>query len=119
LWIGGNSEAATRRAALHADGWHASGASPEIVRQGSQRIRQIAKDRLVTISSRLRLSFDSTDATAPLKGSTQEVIDGLAAYREAGLEYAVINFQVRDPAARPEVMRQFVEEIIPALREAN
>lgn len=119
LWIGGHSEAAFRRAALHADGWHASGASPEIIRQGSQRIQQIAKGRLVTISSRLRLSFDSTDPTAPLKGSTQEVIDGLAAYREAGLEYPVINFQVRDPEARPEAMRRFVEEIVPTFQEAE
>jgi probable F420-dependent oxidoreductase len=117
LWIGGHSEAAVRRAALHADGWHATGPSPEQVRQSSELIQQIAKDRHVTISSRLRLSFDSTDPTAPLKGSTQDVIDGLVAYRDAGLEYPVINFRVGDAEQRPEAMRRFVEDIVPAFQE--
>jgi probable F420-dependent oxidoreductase len=119
LWIGGHSAAALRRAALLADGWHATGASPDKILQSSQIIRQIAKGRHVTISSRLRLSFDSTDPGAPLKGSTQEIIDGLAVYREAGLEYSVINFQVRDPEAHLDAMRRFVEEIITTFPEAE
>jgi probable F420-dependent oxidoreductase len=119
LWIGGHSEAAVRRAAIHADGWHATGALPEQIHQSSELIQQLTKDHHVTISSRMRLSFDSADPTAPLKGSTQEVIDSLAVYREAGLEYPVINFQVGDVEERLEAMRRFVEDIIPAFQEAK
>jgi probable F420-dependent oxidoreductase len=116
LWIGGHAEAVLQRAALMADGWHASGATPQEITRAAQLIQQIATNRKVTISSRLRLSFDDTDPSAPLQGSSEKIIDKLGEYDEAGLDYAILHFCAHDQERREVAMSRFVDEVFPALQ---
>lgn len=119
LWIGGHASPALRRAAELADGWHASGLSPQALGDGARRIRRRSSGRSVTISARLRLSFNASDTSAPLRGSSDEIIQQLQAYRAAGLEYAVIHFRPDQRPGRFEAMRRFTQDVAPALREES
>lgn len=117
IWIGGHASVVLRRAALYADGWHASGASVDQLAKGAKSIRKTASERTITISARLRLSFDDSDPNAPLRGSTEKISETLHAYQHAGLEYAVIHFRGQNLFAREEAMSLFAEEVIPTLKE--
>jgi probable F420-dependent oxidoreductase len=117
LWIGGHAAPALRRAAELADGWHASGLSHQALAEGAARIRDLSPDRNVTISARLRLSFDPNDSSAPLRGSPDEITEQLRAYRNAGLKYAVIHFRPDEQPGRFDAMRRFVQQVAPAFRE--
>src|SRR5438093_9119633 len=44
LWIGGGSEGAFRRVARLGDGWHATAATPEVLRQGKQAVTRFWKE---------------------------------------------------------------------------
>jgi probable F420-dependent oxidoreductase len=117
LWIGGHAAPALRRAAELADGWHASSISHQVLAEGAAHIREVYPDRKVTISARLRLSFDPDDPTAHLKGSPDEIIDQFHAYRQAGLEYPAIHFRPDERPGRFDAMRRFVKDVAPAFRE--
>lgn len=119
LWTGGHAAPALRRAAELADGWHASGLSPQALGEGVREIRKRSPDRRITISARLRLSFDASDASAPLRGSSKEITQQLRTYRTAGLEYAVIHFRPDEHPGRFDAMRRFMQEIAPSLREGG
>ncbi|NIS83442.1 MAG: TIGR03619 family F420-dependent LLM class oxidoreductase [Anaerolineales bacterium] len=119
IWIGGYADVVLRRAALIADGWHASGASVDQIAKGVETIRNAAGKRTITISARLRLSFDDSDPSAPLSGSTENIIETLHAYQEVGLEYVVIHFRGHDLTACKEAMFRFSEQVIPALNEGT
>jgi probable F420-dependent oxidoreductase len=114
LWIGGRADAALRRAA-DADGWHPSGVTPQEIAVGVERLLALRADREITISARLRLSMDGSDATAPLHGKPAAVISQLREYQSAGLEYAVIDFLSTVGQARRDMMAQFAESVLPAM----
>lgn len=118
LWIGGHAQAVLKRAARLADGWHASGASVEQIEQGRRTIHAVTQDAAFTISARLRLSFDDADPGAPLRGPADRVAEHLLAYQQAGLEYAVIDFRVHEPAGQAEAMARFMEQVAPLLQDA-
>jgi probable F420-dependent oxidoreductase len=117
LWIGGRAEAALRRAALLSEGWHASRVTLEEFMQSVRHIRELAPNRKVTISARLRLSLDDTDLTAPLQGPPAKISETLSAYQSAGLEYAIIDFRCRNQKAIEDAMACFVDDVLPAFSE--
>lgn len=116
LWMAGNSEAAIRRAARLADVWHPSGVSPDQIRQAMSILRSEAPGRSVGISLRLRVSFDPETTNARICGSPDVVRAALDEYREAGVEYAVLDFQPSDPARRLHEMERFSREVMPRLQ---
>lgn len=115
LWMAGNSEAAIRRAARLADVWHPSGLSPDQIRHAVTMLHAEAPARSVGVSLRLRLSFDRDTALAPVRGTPQALRAALEEYREAGVEYGVLDFQPSDPAHRLHEMERFAREVMPYL----
>ncbi|MGI5122021.1 LLM class flavin-dependent oxidoreductase [Marinactinospora thermotolerans] len=110
ILIGGNSEAAMRRAVLYGDGWAPSLISPEDLAAKAVRLREIADelgrpvprvsvgghafltDDPAAVASFVRSLVDvhgmAPDAAAniPVTGSPARVAERLAAYAEAGAE---------------------------------
>ena len=120
--IGGGSAAALRRSATLADGWHATGVTPDRFAAGAQRIRELANGRQVELQIRLHTRLDQRlpDATSAsgsvqttLSGSVDEVIARIKEYKAAGLTHLVSNFGDETPEAYIEQMRRFAEEVRP------
>lgn len=118
LWMAGNSEAAIRRAARLADVWHPTGISPDQIRQAVTILRAESPARSVGISLRLRVSFDPEAADARIRGAPGVLRAALEDYREAGVEYAVLDFQPPDPARRLHEMERFAREVMPHLQDS-
>ncbi len=115
IWIGGSSEAALRRAAAFGDGWHPSRVDPDEFRLGVERLTSLADGRKLTLSARLRLSFDGSDPDAQLLGEPAAITETLRAYQDAGLEYAVIDFRTAAPEEPLEPMERFQQVVMPEL----
>lgn len=142
ILIGGRSEAAFRRTALHADGWCPSHESPEHFDFGRKRILELAAeagrpapgwwgtniDLAVAVSrddaeekmtrgfGRL---FETRDAmlNATLTGTPDGILDRLRVWRRAGLNLADVKIVPRDLDDTLEQMRIIGKEILPALPE--
>jgi len=84
LWIGSrtNQKAPMRRVAKYADVWHPTGLSPKELEQTGQELDEMAGR---TIRRTVRLSHTQA-------GSTDEWIELLGAYRDAGVDEAAIDF---------------------------
>jgi probable F420-dependent oxidoreductase len=122
--IGGGSRAALRRAATLADGWHASGASPAEFAAGMRRIAAQANGRQVEGQIRLRTAIgrklslvpnSSGAIRQPLDGSADEVIARIKEYQAGGLSHLMVQFPRDNLADYLADMRQFIEEIRPAV----
>ena len=94
LWIGSrsNQKAPMRRVVKYADVWHPTGISPEELKQTGEQLDERAGR---TIRRTVRLSHTQA-------GSTDEWIDLLGAYHDAGVDEAAIDFGGLDEElARP------------------
>ncbi len=125
VWIGGNEAPSWERAAKLGDGWHSTGALPAQIAAGVQRINELnTADRKITISA--RLNIDLNPATPPMyeyhgkprrrvAGTDDEVRATLREYAQAGLEYAVLVFPMKDPATMLAQMERFAREVSPGI----
>ena len=122
IWIGGNEEPAYQRAAKFGEAWHATGASPQGVAQGVQRIRELNPSKKLTISA--RLNIDMNPATPPtyeyrgaarrrLSGTDDDVRETLREYAHAGLEHAALWFPMNDVSIGLKQMERFMKDIAP------
>jgi probable F420-dependent oxidoreductase len=120
--IGGGSGAALRRSATLADGWHATGLTPEKFAEGAGRVRELAGGRQVELQVRLHTRVgevlpDVHSAAGAvqktLSGSVEEVVADIEAYKAAGLTHLVSNFGGESAAAFVAQMRRFAEEVRP------
>lgn len=121
IWIGGNEAPSWERAAKLGDGWHSTGALPAQIAAGVQRINELKPARKITISA--RLNIDLNPATPQMyeyngkprrrvAGTDDDVRTTLREYAQAGLEYAVLVFPMKDPATMLAQMERFAKEII-------
>lgn len=129
LWIGGGGEKVTLRiAAQHADGWNVPFVDPaayarkvEVLHAHCERLGRnpstITKSvnlALAWTEEDLRRQFaDMADFVRPsvLSGSAQQVIDRVAAYRDAGAEWVIVALRAPFDA---DGMERFAAEVIPA-----
>ena len=131
IWVGGGGEKVTLRiTAQHADGWNLPFVTPDVFRHKSavldRHCESVGRDGAEIVRTvNLALAWREEDlvtqfgtgagyiASTALKGSTQEVIDRLGEYRDAGAEWAII--ALRAPFDT-EGLDRFATEVLPALR---
>ncbi len=122
IWLGGGSRAALRRAATLCDGWHAVGLPPDEFAAGMRTIGDLAGERRVTGSVRLRAAVGrklpeqrgaSGAIQAQLSGSPEEIVDGVHAYAAAGASELILYFGAQDLEANLADMRRFAELVRP------
>ena len=91
LWIGarGTTRAPLERAARFADVWHPTGIAPDAMASASARLNELA-GREIPVSIRGQL---------PASASVGEIVDWLAAYREAGCVQAAVDMKSQSLAA--------------------
>jgi probable F420-dependent oxidoreductase len=100
LWIGGNSKAAIRRAVALGDAWHPTRAAVEDIKAGAAYLREVCNEQgrdpdSMMIAVRLPLKFyDGQEAAVnrrSLLGGTEKIIDDIRLYRDAGVQYILLD----------------------------
>ena len=130
LWIGGGGEKVTLRiAARHADGWNVPFVPPDAYRHKvavlDGHCEAVGRDPAeITRSVNLTLAWSEDDLRAQfggmtdwvrpsaLTGSTQQVVDRIAEYEEAGAEW--VNLALRAPFDL-DALDLFAAEVLPGL----
>ena len=121
VWIGGNSDAAYRRAARYGSGLHAAFEPIDVVAEAWQRVLQhtqmFGRDPAhMTLSLRVYLdTVGSMDPQKSVQGSPREMRDQVARWRDIGVTHLVL-----DPVApsgiagRRDAALAFAEAVMPA-----
>lgn len=102
IMLGGNSDAAVKRAARVADLWESTGLDAQGWRARVELLRSEAAGRKVDVGGRISLT-----------GSGGEMLDTVRAWRDAGADHLTIGFGFTDGFA--ERMRTFAGEVMPAV----
>jgi probable F420-dependent oxidoreductase len=125
IWIGGESAAAQRRAALYADAWFsyfvkitaadlaaryvdvrtqaaAAGRSPDAVSLCCVRPIEVTAEPVPQVDDTLR-------------GTPAQLLEALKAYRDVGVEHMALQFMRGRWPERREQIERFGEEVLPAL----
>ncbi len=131
LWIGGGGEQVTLRiAARHADGWNVPFVDPEVfahkVRVLEHHCEGASRDPLTLEKAvNVGLAWDEDDLhrqfdriaeyvrPGVLTGSTQEMVDRIGAYREAGADWLIV---ARRAPFDADALDRFASEVLPAFR---
>ena len=100
--LGGNSDAAIRRAARSAELWESTGVDPEAWRESAAKLREWAGDRRVEAGARINLT-----------GSAAEMLDQVKPWRDAGAEHLMLGLGFSDGFV--DRMRTFAREVKPRL----
>ncbi|MGQ4807634.1 F420-dependent glucose-6-phosphate dehydrogenase [Candidatus Entotheonellaceae bacterium PAL068K] len=128
LWIGGASPGALQRAATLGDGWHPSGISPEAFNTGRQEVRQLtaAAGRdpdALTLSVRVeveahgRPSSQRAQSRTRLSGdNVNQMIAGISAYQNVGVDHIVLALNSGDMARITELMENIARQVMPQFR---
>jgi alkanesulfonate monooxygenase SsuD/methylene tetrahydromethanopterin reductase-like flavin-dependent oxidoreductase (luciferase family) len=123
IWVGGNTEAAYRRAARYGSGFHAAFEPLPVVAAGWQRVLEHTEERgrdpqAMTLSLRVYLdSVGSMDPALSVHGSPAEMQDQVAGWAEIGVSHLVL-----DPVARGgiegrrDAALEFAEAVMPSFR---
>jgi alkanesulfonate monooxygenase SsuD/methylene tetrahydromethanopterin reductase-like flavin-dependent oxidoreductase (luciferase family) len=117
-----------KRAATVGNGWHPSGMSPEDFKKGRQQVRDLAAaagrdpDSL-TMSIRVEVeahggaSSQRAASRARLAGDrVEQMIEGIRAYQNAGVEHILLALNSGDIARITELMETIAHEVIPQCR---
>jgi alkanesulfonate monooxygenase SsuD/methylene tetrahydromethanopterin reductase-like flavin-dependent oxidoreductase (luciferase family) len=106
IWIGGESNAAVKRAANLGDGWQPNDRGLDEFAAKVADLRRYSDGRAVTVSIRTRVSVSD---------GTQAIIDRLSRYREVGLEYPVVSIPHESMDELTAQIEAIGREVIPAL----
>lgn len=109
IWIGGDTEAAFRRAATIGDGYHAFHYLPEKLRVAWQRVRVHAERAgrdPASLTLSVRIALRRGDAALP------ELIEQ---YRDLGVAHIVFDVGIRSMASAEETLRWFAGDVRPQL----
>jgi probable F420-dependent oxidoreductase len=107
IWIGGESNAAVKRAATLGDGWQPNDRGLDEFAAKVADLRRYSEGRAVTVSIRTRVHMSD---------GAQMIVDRLARYREAGLEYPVMSIPHETIEELTTQIEVFGRAVMPAFR---
>lgn len=126
IWIGGESDAALRRAARFADAWSPASTSSTRPMDTPEGFTKAVADLHAACEKEGRdpgdlgvvlwpgnFSRNDSGARIPFYGEPQQVVDDIAAYRERGLTGLTMHFQANDLNETLENMQRFAEDVRP------
>jgi probable F420-dependent oxidoreductase len=120
IWIGGNSRRAIRRAVALGDCWHPTRPLVEDVKAGVAYLREVCAQRgrdphSLMIAVRQPLKFyngaEASVRRRPLLGSTPKIIDDIGHYRDAGVQYMMLDTFYSVPELEHETVEGMFETI--------
>ncbi len=107
IWIGGKGEQALRRAVRVGDGAFAISSSPDALAREAARLRELAAEATRDPTELTIALIDAVVFTErpiegadrpPLRGTPEQIAEGLAAYRRAGLDHLVAGIRMAGDA---------------------
>jgi alkanesulfonate monooxygenase SsuD/methylene tetrahydromethanopterin reductase-like flavin-dependent oxidoreductase (luciferase family) len=115
IWVGGRNDRILRRAATLCNGYHASQTGPADVAERIPKLQAFAEEAgrpMVTVSVRCRVRFEAEPiGVYSLHGTPAEMIDGVRAFRDLGVDELVVTFKERGPDAIVAAMERFQHEV--------
>ena len=126
ILVGGSSPAAMRRIVRYGDGWHTLRQSPDEVAAGLAKLKSMMAEagrdpEELKISISIELVFDASSPSRPpgerrgLRGSDEDVAETLRAFRDAGVQEAVISIASTDVAEHEAVLTRVMTKVAPAI----
>lgn len=107
LYIGGESDAAIKRAARVGDGWQPNGPRDNFAERVAL-LRELSGERHVIVSMAMRLD---------MRQGSQVALDTIMGQVEAGLEYPTIRFTHEDRPTLIDQITQFISDVLPHLKQ--
>lgn len=85
IWVGGNSDAAVRRAARLGDAWHPISVPPSRIREGVEMMAESGRKVPVAHRSMVKIT-EGAQVDQGLSGTPSQIVKQLGDYREAGVD---------------------------------
>jgi probable F420-dependent oxidoreductase len=131
VWMGGAGERVLRRSVELAEGYFAINSNSEQLAADTARLREFARSAgrepeslTVAMISGIQPGGDAPvpgmPFQMPLQGSTEQILDGLRAYADAGLDHMAADIRLpgsTDLAAMLDALELVAAEILPAASE--
>jgi probable F420-dependent oxidoreductase len=121
VWVGGNTDAAYRRAGRYGHGFHAAFEPADAVRHGWQQVLRhtAAAGRdpdAMTLSLRVYLDTQGTmEQPKSLFGSRDQMLEQIAAWRAIGVSHLILDPVARGGiSGRLDALRAFAGDVMPA-----
>ena len=120
ILIGGQGNAAMRRAAGLGDGWHPNGSSPDKMASRIEKLGRIAEsqgrslsDLKISVRSELDiLPPGSESGESPTVGSKDQILETIDAYGKLGVKEMVFSVSTDDTERIRIVMENFAEKVM-------
>ncbi len=104
IWVGGSSEKSLKRAAKYGNGWHAVGSTPGEIRAGQEKLAEllaienkVPDEFVVSVRKNLQITNRKVnDDSELLRGDSEKISDGIEAYKNAGVNYLILQILSSD-----------------------
>ncbi len=120
IWIGGRSRRGVRRAVEFGDYWHPSRMGPEEIAKNAAYMRRysesVGRESPPKLSCRISLDFSAVrdeDMREPLHGTTEDIIQDVQAYAEAGVDHVIMEVAGETYSGIFGAMERFAKEVMP------
>jgi len=127
IWVGGEGSAAQRRTAKYGDAWfpYYVTITPAELRAGYENTLRLAAEAgrdpaqvKLTCCRGIEVTRESVPQDeSRLRGSPEQLVEALRAYRDIGVEHIALQFIVPRWPDRVEQIERFAQEVMPHLRD--
>lgn len=126
IWVGGEGEAAQRRAGRHGDAWfpYFVRVTPQVLAAGHTNVRRFAAEagrEPDTVGLDCCLPIEVTTQSVPqepdrLRGTPEQLVEAIRRFADVGVGHIGLQFMVPRYPDRMEQIQRFAEEALPHLR---